>query len=65
MKIRNQKYIDRKRAIREMIRFTDIRSFLKASIAIASSAIVKRDMMATLWQLESDKGSVRYASQTA
>lgn len=65
MKIRNQKYIERKKAIREMIRFTDIKSFLKASMAIANSAIVKRDMMATLWQFETGSGTVHYTSQTA
>jgi len=65
MKIRNQKYIDRKKAIREMIRFTDIRSFLKASMALAKSSVVKRDMMATLWEFESGNNSVRYSSQTA
>lgn len=65
MKIRNQKYIERKKAIREMIRFTDIRSFLKASMALATSSIVKRDMMATLWQFEAGDSPVHYTSQTA
>jgi hypothetical protein len=60
MKLRNQKYLNRKKAIGEMIRFKDLQSFLKASLAISKSMIVKKDMLDALMELEARPLYVKY-----
>ena len=52
MKIRNKKYIRRKKAIQDMIRFKDMQSFLKAGLEMARSSVVKKDILNTLFSLD-------------
>lgn len=60
MKLRNQKYLSRKKAITEMIRFKDLQSFLKASLALSKSMVVRKDMLEALWEFESRPLYVKY-----
>ncbi len=51
MKLRNKQYLTRKKALRNFFNFTDLRSMLKAGLALSRSHIVKRDIHVTLSQL--------------
>jgi hypothetical protein len=60
MKLRNQKYLSRKKAITDMIRFKNLQSFLKATLALSKSMVVRKDMRDALWELESRPLYVKY-----
>lgn len=48
MKLRNVLYFRRQKAIRQMIQFRDLRSFLMAGLEASHSLVVKRDILSTL-----------------
>ncbi|HTM65909.1 MAG TPA: hypothetical protein VL093_06305 [Flavipsychrobacter sp.] len=51
MKRRNKNYIERKKAFRSMINFTDLKSFLMAGFKTSRSMVVKKDIVNMLMEL--------------
>lgn len=51
MKLRNHVYFRRQKALKAMIRFTDLKSFLMAGMEASRSLVVKRDILQTLTAL--------------
>lgn len=51
MKKRTINYLKRQQAIRDMINFRDIKSFLMAGFQISRSNVVKKDILQTLLAL--------------
>ncbi len=52
MKLRTKNYIQRQKAIRNMFRFSDLKSFLKASFQASKSLVVKKDIINMIIELE-------------
>ena len=52
MKLRTRKYITRQKAIRNMIQFTDLKSFLMAGFQASRSVVVKKDIINMLIDLD-------------
>jgi hypothetical protein len=52
MKLRTRKYITRQKAIRNMIQFTDLKSFLLAGFQASRSVVVKKDIINMLIDLD-------------
>lgn len=59
MKKRTINYLKRQQAIRDMINFRDIKSFLMAGFQISNSNVVRKDILQTL--LELNKNGLRMA----
>lgn len=51
MKLRNVVYFRRQKAIRQMIQFRDLPSFLMAGLEASRSLVVKKDILSTLRSL--------------
>ena len=51
MKRRTKNYIERKKAFRSMINFTDLKSFLMAGFKTSRSIVVKKDIVNMLMEL--------------
>jgi hypothetical protein len=62
MKRRTKKYIDRQRAFRNMLRFTDLKSFLMAGFKASRSLVVKKDIVNMLVELDQPKLAYAKAS---
>lgn len=60
MKLRTKKYIGRQKAIRDLIQFKDIRSFLLAGFRMANSHVVKRDIIHTIVELDRQGREFQY-----
>lgn len=60
MKLRTKKYFGRQKAIRDLIQFKDIRSFLLAGFRIANSHVVKKDIINTILELDMQRREFRY-----
>ena len=52
MKLRTRNYITRQKAIRNMIQFTDLKSFLMAGFQASRSVVVKKDIINMLIDLD-------------
>ena len=52
MKLSTRKYITRQKAIRNMIQFTDLKSFLMAGFQASRSVVVKKDIINMLIDLD-------------
>ena len=62
MKLRTKTYLRRKKAIRTMAAFTDLKSFLKASFELSQSLVVKKDMLNALFTLDHRHSQIQLAS---
>jgi hypothetical protein len=62
MKRRTKNYIDRQKALRHMIRFTDLKSFLLAGFKASHSLVVKKDIVNMLIELEQPRLAYAKAS---
>lgn len=62
MKKRTINYLKRQQAIRDMINFRDIKSFLMAGFKISNSHVVQKDILQTLFELKHSGLSVAKAS---
>ena len=52
MKLRTKKYFNRQKALRNMINFTDLKSFLLAGFQASRSIVVKKDIISMLVELD-------------
>lgn len=52
MTLRTKKYFKRHKAIKNMIQFTDLKSFLMAGFQASRSIVVKKDIINMLVQLD-------------
>ena len=57
---RNKIYFSRQKALRNMINFTDLKSFLIAGFKASRSVVVKKDILSMLVELDHSK--VHYAT---
>lgn len=62
MKKRTINYLKRQKAIRDMINFRDLKSFLMAGFQMSSSLVVKRDIIQTIVQLDGNNMQLAQAS---
>lgn len=62
MKRRNRNYFSRQKALRAMVQFTDLRSFLMAGFKASRSLVVKKDIVDMLLELNRPKMSLAKAS---
>lgn len=59
---RNKNYFSRQKALRTMVKFTDLKSFLMAGFKASRSLIVKKDIINMLIELEQPKMAYAKAS---
>jgi len=59
---RNKTYFSRQKALREMVNFTDLKSFLMTGFKASRSLVVKKDIVNMLIQLEQPKMQYAKAS---
>ena len=58
---RNKNYFGRQKALRNMINFTDLKSFLLAGFRASRSLVVKKDIINMLVELDGTNHQVAYA----
>jgi len=59
---RNKNYFTRQKALRAMMNFTDLKSFLMAGFRASRSLVVKKDIINMLTELERPKMAYAKAS---